>query len=76
MSTRKPGTKTNAVTKLTCIKSKCQNQKAAMNLLSRNLKQNAATFVETSLHLTWGLAFGGAFEKRPPGTEAQLKIES
>ena len=27
-------------------------------------------------HNVKGLAFGGAFEKRPPGTEAQLIIES
>ena len=31
---------------------KCQNQKAATNLLSRNLKANDVTFVEASLHLT------------------------
>jgi hypothetical protein len=44
--------KINTVTKLTCIKSKCQNQKVAMNLLSKNLKENGATFVKTSLRLT------------------------
>jgi hypothetical protein len=60
-SNRNHAATTIAVTKPVCIKKMCQNQKAAMNLLNWNFKENAATFVEASLHITTSIAEGVIF---------------
>ena len=55
----------------TCLqKIKCQTQKAAMNLLSRNLKANNAILEKPACALRAGLYAGWELAFRPPTTAA------